>query len=183
MSQQRRDRVYKALSLIVVQVSGEMKDGKQISWNLITNIPVHDFATAQYIVRTYAKRWHVENFHKALKTGFGLEEARLEDGVKLKNLIALISIEAACVYGMLYGARQEDPPPSTDFLSQEDVSIIEKLMQTKHPSTLKEIVEFIGVLGGFSKTKKYPHPGILTFFRGWHIIRQQIIAIKLVCNR
>ena len=134
-------------------------------------------------MRYYAKRWHIELFHKAMKTGFSLEEARLEDGEKIKKLVALVSSEAARIYRMLYAARQEVPAPPADFLQQEEIQIITLLMNTTHPPSLKDIVEFIGITGGFSKTKKYPYPGILTFFRGWYIITHQIKALKNVWNR
>jgi hypothetical protein len=181
--EQRGDWDYKAISLTVVQVSGTKSNAEPISWSLLTTMPVYDLASAQKIVRYYAKRWHIELFHKAMKTGFSLEEARLQEGEKIKKLVALVSIEAVQVYRMLYAARQEVPASPNDFLQQEEVQIITLLMKKTHPPSLKDIVEFIGTKGGFSKTKNYPHPGILTFFRGWNIVIHQINALKDVWNR
>ena len=131
-SKQRGDWDYKAIPLTIVQVSGTKRNEEPILWNLLTTMPVHDFASAQKIVRYYAKRWHIELFHKAMKTGFSLEEARLEDGEKIKKLVALVSSEAARIYRMLYAARQEVPAPPADFLQQEEIQIITLLMNTSH---------------------------------------------------
>jgi hypothetical protein len=175
---QKGNRDYQSLNLVAIQVNGEMEDGQKILWNLLTNIEINNFNDALKVVNYYTKRWHIELFHKALKTGFKLEEARLEDGIRLQNLIALISIEAALVYSMMYSARQEIVPSPEAFFDTSDLKIITKLMQVKSPPSLQEIIQFIGIEGGYVKTKKYPHPGVLTFFRGWNIVRYQVQAIK-----
>jgi hypothetical protein len=182
-AKQRGARDYQAIPLTVVQVSGMHSNGHKITWNLLTNLPVNDFETCQKVVRYYAKRWQIELFHKALKTGFALEEARLEDGVKLTKLIAIISIEAAFAYALLYAARQTITPALTEFLSQSEVEAMTFLMKVKQPPGLQAVIEFIGAAGGFVKTKKYPYPGILTFFRGWHIVRHKIKAVQDVWYR
>lgn len=184
---QRGERIYKYLIINIVQVCGTAKDGAEISWNLLTDLSVKNFEEARLIVEYYIQRWNIELFHKALKSGFSLEEARLEDGEKLQSLIALISIEAARVYSVLYSIRDPNPPEPTEYFSSEELKIIEVLMKRNknqnNQTSLTAIVEFIAIQGGFSKTKKYPYPGILTFFRGWQKIMSQIEAIKLVWNR
>lgn len=187
---QKENRSYKPIVLTMVYVYGTTKAGKEISWTLLTNIPVSDFASAMKIVSYYMQRWNIELFHKALKSGFGLEDAQLEDGKKIEKLVALVSIEAARVYAMLYAVRLENPPPPAEFLQEDEIEFITKLMlaegkiKTKlQKPNLKVIVEFIAEQGGFIKTKKYPYPGILTFFRGWCIIQHQIRAFRLVWNR
>lgn len=184
---QRGERIYKPLAISIVQVFGTYEDGTEISWSLLTNLSVKNFEEARLVVKYYIQRWNIELFHKALKSGFSLEDARLEDGKKLQSLIALISIEAARVYRVLYSIREPEPPEPMEFFSSEEIKIIEVLMKgRKHQVgqlSLKSIVEFIAIQGGFSKTKKYPYPGILTFFRGWKQITSQIEAVKLVWNR
>lgn len=189
-AKQKKNRTYQPITLNMVYVYGTTKAGKKISWTLLTNVPVFDFTSALQIVTYYVQRWNIELFHKALKSGFGIEDAQLEDGKKIEKLIALISIEAARVYAMLYAIRAKDLSPPEEFLQADEIEIITKLMvaegkiktKFKKPD-LKAIVEFIAEQGGFIKTKQCPFPGILTFFRGWCIIQHQVRACRLVWNR
>lgn len=180
---QQQDRIYKSMNLNVVQVEGVLSDNRLISWRLLTNLEVTDLEDAKKIVCYYTQRWHIESFHKALKTGFSLEEARLEDGERIKSLIALVSIEASRVYSLLYNARLTTDIDVSNFFLKDELEIIMTLMKKTITPSLLEIVYFIANKGGFIKTKKYPYPGILTFFRGWNIIQHQIGAIRLVRNR
>ena len=181
--EQKKQRSYHPLQVTVVQVTGKMLKGDKIDWTLLTSLSVSNIEEAQRVVRYYTKRWQIELFHKALKTGFSLEEARLEDGINLQKLIALISIEAVCVYAILYASRLLEPPPISTFLDQQEIEAITFLMREKQSPSLSKIINFIAVQGGFIKTKKYPHPGLLTFFRGWNRVKPQIDAVRLVSNR
>lgn len=180
---QRKEWDYQPVSLNVVQVQGVTKNGTDISWTLLTNLPCHDIDTAREIVDFYAKRWHIELFHKALKTGFELEESCLEDGEKIEKLIALVSVEAADIYALLYAARQETPPPPKTFFDDQEIKALQAIMNTNKDLNLLEIVLFIAREGGFIKTKNYPFPGILTFSRGWKRVRAMLDALILVWNR
>lgn len=181
--EQKSQWSYHAIPITVVQVTGVKKNGENICWNLLTNLSVYDLESSRKIVKYYCQRWNIELFHKALKTGFSIEDARLEDGQNMQKLIAMISIEAARVYAMLYAARLEETSASADFFTQNELEAIMLLMKIKNPPNLLKIVEFIGANGGFVKTKQYPYPGVLTFFRGWNVIRHQIQGILLVWDR
>ena len=176
-------RVYSSLKTNIVEAMGTLKNGEQIAWRLITNLTISDLKSVYLVVEYYTKRWHIELFHKCLKTGFSLESSCLEDGHKIEKLIALISIEATEVYGMLYAARLEEAPDPTLFFNSIDLEALHTIMQVKQKPSLKEIVHFIARCGGFYKTKLHPHPGVLTFTRGYKIVMPQIQAVRIVWNR
>ncbi len=176
-------RVYNSVQTNIVEVTGTRKNGEQILWRLNTNIPISDLNDAYLVVEYYTKRWHIELFHKCLKTGFSLESSCLEDGGKIEKLIALISIEATEIYGMLYAARLKETPEPTLYFNSLDLDALQTIMQTKKAPSLTEIVHFIARRGGFYKTKHHPHPGVLTFTRGYKLIKPMIQAIRLVWNR
>jgi hypothetical protein len=49
-----------------------------IDWKLVTNLPVHDLASAIEKLNWYALRWKAEVFHKVMKSGCRAEQTRLE---------------------------------------------------------------------------------------------------------
>jgi hypothetical protein len=67
------------------------KDTKAIEWILFTNEPVHTLADALRVIGWYETRWVIEEFHKALKTGCGVEDLQFTDTARLEPAIALLS--------------------------------------------------------------------------------------------
>ena len=51
----------------------------EMGWRILTNRTVHCFEEAQSILQIYQKRWLIECFHRVLKTGYQVEQARLKD--------------------------------------------------------------------------------------------------------
>ena len=49
----------------------------RLEWLLLTDLPAESFAQACEIAQMYATRWLEEEFHKALKTGVGVERLQL----------------------------------------------------------------------------------------------------------
>ena len=48
-----------------------------LCWLLLTSEPVETLAQAQQVLRYYARRWRVEDFHKAWKSGTGVEARQI----------------------------------------------------------------------------------------------------------
>jgi len=45
-------------------------------------------------VGRYTARWHIEEYHKALKSGAGIEDSQLKQAYRLESLIAVLSLVA-----------------------------------------------------------------------------------------
>ncbi len=54
----------------------------------MTDEVVEDFELAREVAARYAKRWLIEEFQKALKTGMGAERLQLEVGERLIAAVA-----------------------------------------------------------------------------------------------
>jgi hypothetical protein len=72
-----------------------------LEWLLVANVPVHSFEDAVVRVRWYRRRWHIEVFHKVLKSGCQVEECRLETADKLRRYLTLKSVIAWRVFWMV----------------------------------------------------------------------------------
>ena len=99
---------YPALTLTVVQAEepAEPADRPAIDWRLITDLPVSSRAAAVEKLRWYATmRWKIEVFHKILKSGCRVEEARLRTAERLVKLIAVFRILSWRVFRLTVIAR------------------------------------------------------------------------------
>jgi len=134
---------------------------------LVDGVEGEGFAQAQLAARCYAKRWLIEEFHKALKTGLGAEELQLEDGARLMAAVATLSIVALRLLDLRERARLEpDAPAERAGLGATRLKILG--LKTKLPlATLREVVRAIARMGGFPGRKGDGEPGWESMLAGW----------------
>jgi hypothetical protein len=61
---------------------------------LITNLPVENEADAIRIGNIYEQRWLIEDYHKAVKTGFRIEDNQLKQASRILALFGMIAVIA-----------------------------------------------------------------------------------------
>lgn len=61
-------------------------------WTLLTDLPVETLDQCQRVLSIYRARWLVEELHKAMKTGLGVEASQLSDARRLGALIGILSV-------------------------------------------------------------------------------------------
>jgi hypothetical protein len=150
-----------------------------LEWMLLTNVPVDSFADAHERVNWYKLRWHIENFHKVLKSGCNIELCRLESADRLERYITLFSIIAWRLYWMTHISRVSPDETCTRVLADHEWKALYcKIKRTKsppeNPPTVREAIRWIASLGGFLGRKGDGEPGIITTWRGW----QRLIDIS-----
>lgn len=80
------------LTLNLVEVEEiDPPDGESpVCWLLLTSLPVDTAAQALQVVQYYRRRWMIEEFFKALKTGCGLQKRQMDSAGALLNMMALL---------------------------------------------------------------------------------------------
>lgn len=154
--------------------------GGELSWRLLTTIPVNNLDDAKEVLRLYKMRWKIELYFKTLKTGCTIEDCRLGDASKLMNYISLMSIIAWRLFWMNLIAREDQNVSCEVALTKAEWKVAwmllnrkkikEGLISKKPPDkapTLREAIRWIAGTGGFLGRKSDGEPGIITFWRGW----------------
>jgi len=98
-----------------------------LHWILLTSLPCRTLAQARQIVGRYTARWWVEEYHKAIKSGAGVEDSQLENGGRLEPLIAVLAVVAVRLLNakMLARSRPEGSEARESF-GPEALEILEK---------------------------------------------------------
>src|SRR6187402_2189844 len=65
-----------------------------ICWRLLTSLPGTTYEQARRVIQLYACRWLIEEYHKALKTGVGIENSQLEEAERIEALLGILSLVA-----------------------------------------------------------------------------------------
>jgi hypothetical protein len=140
-----------------------------LHWMLLTSLPCGTLAEARRIVGRYTARWWVEEYHKALKSGAGVEDSQLERAGRLEPLIAVLAVVAVRLLNakMLARSRPEGSEAKESF-GPEALAILEKrLGRPKGGWSNRNVLVATARLGGFLARKHDGMPGWQTIWRGW----------------
>ena len=159
----------------------DMPEGqKPLCWTLLTTLPLATLEDAQEVMRLYRMRWTIEIYFKALKTGCGVEAARLDDGQKLMRYVALCSVIAWRIMFLTWLQREVPGAGGDAVLSEAEWKSLWLLrhsrkirggeMKAVPPNKapdLRTITMWLGGLGGHMGRKGDGNPGMITVWRGW----------------
>jgi len=138
-------------------------------WVLLTSDAVENFADAWRILGYYEKRWLVEEFHKALKTGCRLESRQYETAKRLEAISGMLSVLAVRLLQLKIVARNEPDRSAEDVVPKSWVVMLQAMRKRKvtaHWSVGKFYRE-LAMLGGFLGRKSDGQPGWMTLWRGF----------------
>jgi len=152
-----------------------------ISWVLLTNLHVPDFASACEKVQWYTKRWGIETWHKVLKSGCQVEECMLQTGERLTRFLTLFSILAVRLMHVTFLARAQPDMPAEKVFAQEELEALHVRLHKSLPAqnnlNLREVVRMIGSLGGHLGRKCDGEPGITVLWRGWMKLYEDVVML------
>jgi hypothetical protein len=155
-----------------------------VEWMLLANSEISSAEDAILRIRWYRCRWHIENYHKVLKSGCRIEDCRLGTAERLKRFLALMAVIAWRLYWLTHMNRQ-DPDASCGTVLEEHEwkALYAKINRTPEspakPPTVREAVRWIAQLGGFLGRKGDGEPGITVIWRGWQRL-QDIADTRLI---
>ena len=167
----RPDVKHPPVTLTVIDAREVAAEGVKspIHWVLLTSLPVESFEDARKAIEIYTKRWLIEEYHKALKTGTRLEASQLSEASRIKALLSVQAIVALRLLAMkfLALARPEDKI-NADEMDDIFIKILEKSYgKPKEGWTYRTYLVCVARMGGFLARRGDGMPGWLTIWRGW----------------
>lgn len=159
------------LTAIWVREINPPSDQDVVDWILLSSLPAENLEQVLEKVHWYKMRWHIENFHKVLKSGCQIERSRLEHVDRLKPYVTLMSILAWRLYWMSRVGRLDKQLSCALVLSPQEWKAlylkINKKKPPQTPPTLQQAMIWIAQLGGFNARKSDGYPGAQSIWRGW----------------
>ena len=169
---ERRGGARPELDLNVVEVRelAPPSGVKPLYWLLLTSLPCTTWEEVQRVIGRYTARWLVEEYHKALKTGTGVEDSQLERAYRLESLIAVLALVAVRLLNAKLLARAcPDQRVDRQSFGVEAFAILEaKFGKPKGGWTCGRVLIAVARLGGFLARRHDGWPGWQTIWRGWH---------------
>lgn len=176
--EQRQAKGYEAISLNVV-----MAYNQEHEWILLTSLPIKIKDQIEEVIQIYRSRWHIEDFHKVLKTGYQVDEIYLHQSKQaIENFLAMACIAACRLYWVIYKGRHEAEIKANQLFEAFEwkaVYVFFKEKVPKEPPSLSEVIIRIARLGGYKPSKNASPPGIKTMWIGY---QQFTIAAQMYRN-
>src|SRR5687768_176129 len=153
-----------------------------LEWILLSDAPVTTAADALTLVRQYATRWMIEEYHKVLKTGLGAERLQLEEAGRLFAAIAVMSVVAVRLLHLKEWVRAApDAPAAAAGLTSLELRLL--TLHAKRPlSTVRDVALALGRLGGHLNRTADGLPGWRTLWRGLQRLTDMAEGAALVLD-
>lgn len=149
-----------------------------VEWFLLTDRVVKDVASLREVVGYYQRRPIIEEYHKALKTGCGVEKLQHRTRAVLGAAVGITSVLAVALLELR--ARARDPArqdvPAVSVVGERAVRVLSIWRSgVAHPHwSVREFVWALGRLGGHMNRPSDGTPGWQTLWRGLQKLRPMI---------
>jgi hypothetical protein len=150
-------------NVVLVEEVGGPADGTDVSWLLLTTLPIDSEEDILRVIDYYVARWTIEVYFRVLKTGCRVEEIQLETTRRIQNCLAFYRIIAWRVMYVTHLNRTCPSLPCTavfddcEWKSVWRVTTKQELPET--PPSLAEFMRLLTRLGGYNNRPSEPPPG------------------------
>jgi len=170
------------LEVKVIEVREAAAGG--IKWVLLTSLPCENLAQARRRVAHYARRWLIEEYHKALKSGAQVEASQLESAAGLQALLGILAVLAVRLLNLKLLSRSEPlRRVSADLIGKEELALLsQKFDEPPEGWTCEGVIIAIARLGGFLARTGDGSPGWQTIWRGWRQLTLMAEGVRLLAK-
>jgi hypothetical protein len=176
---------------IVIAKEKNPSTAQILEWVLLTTESIATFEEVRKITRYYELRWRIEDFHKAWKSGCGVEKLRMQYSENLEKMIVILSFLAIRLLQL-----KEYFEPVQLRLDENDVCVsceellteiewkvlwktVEKNDLPSIPPTAAWAYQAIAKLGGWSNSKRTGKASWATIWDGWYRLTERVEGFLL----
>lgn len=158
------------LNFVDVEEINPPEGCEPVRWRLVTTEPIDTPEQVAAVVDAYCKRWVIEEFFKAIKTGCRYEKRQLKTANALLIDLAIESVIAWRLLLMRWVPRRNPEAPASQVLTPSELGALRELRaaddQPLPPTpTVEDVLQAIAQLGGH--IKYHGPPGWLVLRRGF----------------
>jgi hypothetical protein len=154
-----------------------------IEWFLLTTMAITSPEQALRLLEHYCLRWRIEDWHRVLKTGCGIEELRNESATRLKRALAIYLVIGWRVMLMALLGREEPGLSPEVLFSELEIEVLSSYANSrrdlKPPERLGDAVRLVARLGGYQDRKNDPPAGHQVIWIGYSKLRDMCAGFIL----
>lgn len=167
---------FKELTQYVVEVYeiNPPRGQDPLCWVLWTSLPITSFDEACQVIKYYEKRWLIEEFHKAIKTGCQLEARQYMQAHRLEAVAGITCVLAVRLLQLKTIATSDPDLPAARIVPKIWLKMLSALRKRKLV-TVRDFFRHLAGLGGFLMRKRDAEPGWITLWRG---LDKLVLAVR-----
>lgn len=155
-----------------------------LEWVLLTNVPTETLEGAVRCIEWYRRRPTIEELHKGMKTGCGMESMQFEHADRLEPAIALLSVISVALLQLRQMARRPQAMelPAASIMPLVFVRVLGgwRDKRVRDDMTIHEFTMALAGLGGHLNRKSDGFPGWLTLWRGWQDLQMMVRGAEAI---
>jgi Transposase DNA-binding len=169
------------LSVVAVREVGPPAGVDPLEWILLTDLPVAALEEADRVIGWYARRPVVEELHKGMKTGCGVESLQFTTEGAVQPAIALLSVVAVFLLALRDAGRDPERAgaPAARYVPGRYIEVLSAWRhgESRPDWTVREFYLALGRLGGHQNRKSDGPPGWLVLWRGWDTLHAMLAGV------
>lgn len=174
----RRGPARLGLNVVVAREVDPPAETEALEWVLLTTEPIQTTQQVLQVLRGYRLRWRVEEFHKAWKSGAGVERQRHQSAGNLQRAAVILAFVAVRLL-QLREAVEQDPEASCELVLEPVQwrvlwAIVEKSKPPTQAPSLQWAYYALGRLARWTDSKRTGRIGWQTLWRGWRELELRV---------
>ena len=165
------------LNFIEAKEVGAPRDATPVVWRIVTTEPIDTEAQMGEVIDIYRRRWIIEEFFKAIKTGCRFESHQLED---IKGLLIALTLESVIAWQLLrlrHVARTNPEAPGKPLLSEMQWATMIHLRaargEVNQVLSVNDVIEEVAKLGAHLRNNGPP---------GWAVLKRGLKKLNLLAE-
>jgi hypothetical protein len=158
-----------------------------LEWILLTNVELNTLDAACECETWYECRFVIEEYHKGLKTGCGIETLQFAHIGRLEPAIGVLSVLTTTLLQLRDAARQPNAElrSATEVVSSDYVEVLAQRYprRLRGRVSVKAFYMHVARLGGHQNRKCDGFPGWLTLWRGWMKLEAMVLGYRFAQRR
>jgi len=158
------------LKVVLVEEVDGPGDDTDVSWLLLTSLPIDTVEDILRVIDYYAARWTIEVFFRTLKTGCSVEKIQLETMDRVKTCLAFYKIIAWRVMSLTQLSRECPSLPCSAVFDECEWKSVWRVTTKKElpetPPALSEFIPLLAQLGGYNNRRTESPPGPQVIWTG-----------------
>lgn len=155
-----------------------------LEWLLYTREKLETVEDGLRVVGIYRKRWVIEDFHKAWKSGCNVEERRQQSKLNLEKVAVVLAFVAVRLLQLRSIANNAPDAPCDHIFTELQWKLLHKLRVPnkplpKMPPTIKWAMQALAGIGGWTDTQRTGRMGWESLWKGWFELDQMMRGVRL----
>lgn len=170
------------VNVVLAEEQNPPNDDERLKWMLLTTEPIDTREEVERVLKFYRMRWRIEVFHKAWKTGAGVERQRMQTADNLERVAVVLAFVAIRLLQLRELFEAGSDVGCDQILDKETWTLlwvsVEKGKPPRTPPTAAWAYRALARFAGWTDSKRTGKVGWDTLWNGWSRLQERYEGLQ-----